>query len=227
MTAVRVCVVNDVVQLPTNEFLGLVAKHCCPGRIQVGAAEIWPHYIKTITDGFKDGPQVLSAFLKILLDLLAVGDIKQVSRISEKLAFGGEARAACIDDPPVHAIGPPQPILDGESFIPLVCKKEMFACCLPILRMHSIEPPETQAFVLALAGELVPPVREERAETVWLRHPEHGRSGVGKTMKSLFALLEGLLGPAVLRTDSHLVGSKLQQQPVFLRWKVCALGTSD
>src|SRR5688500_20370943 len=115
MTAVRACMVNDVVQVPTNEFLGLIAKHRSSSRIQVGAAGIWPHYVKTVTGGFKDGPQVLSAFLKILLDLLAVGDIEQVSGISQKLAFGGEARAACIDDPPVHAIGSPQPILDRSE----------------------------------------------------------------------------------------------------------------
>jgi hypothetical protein len=227
MTATPVCVVNDVVQVPTNELLDLITKHRRASGIQVGAAGIWPHYIKTITDGFKDGPQVLSAFLKILLDLLAVGDIEQVSGIPEKLALGREARAACVDDPSVHTIGPTQPILEEEFFIPLVCGKEIFACFLPIFRMHGIEPPEAQPFVLVLASELVPPLREERAETIWLGHPEHGRSGVGKATKPLFALLEGLLGPLLLGNDSHLVGSELQQQPVFLSWEAWALGTSD
>jgi hypothetical protein len=227
MTAARVCVVNDVVQVPTNELLDLIAEHRRASWIQVGAAGIWSHYIKTITDGFKDGAQMLPAFLKILLGLLAVGDIEQASGIPKKLALGGEARAACIDDPPVYTIGSPQPILEEEFFISLVCEKEIFTCFLPIFRMHGIEPSEAQPFVLVLASELVPPLREDRAETIGLGHPEHSWSGVGKATKPLFAFLEGLLGPLLLGNDSHLVGSEPQQQPIIFSWKAYALRTSD
>src|SRR5688500_2418530 len=103
----------------------------------------------------------------------------------------------------------------------------MFACCLPIVRMYGIEPPQTQAFIRVLASEFVPPLREERARAVWLGHPEHRRGSVGKVTEPFFALLEGLLGPLVLRHHDCLVSSEPQQQPFLLSWKVYPLGTSN
>src|SRR5690606_12177253 len=113
--------------------------------------------------------------LERLLRKLALRDVDDRADIALELAAGAEARRRSLQNPTILAVVPPDPELVAERLEPILRRLKRFLEAGPVLRMHDLEPPGTEAFRRRDARELVPRTRQEDARPFRRSDPDHER----------------------------------------------------
>ena len=132
--------------------------------------EVGTFFLARGLDARRQLPQLL---LRFALPLLFIRDVGARSDVANQLAGRPEPRRAVADDPPVLAVCPPQPVIEGERRPVLGGTLGMARQPVAIILVDPLPPALSELIRERSPGESQPLAIEERPETVWTGDPQH------------------------------------------------------
>ena len=152
--------------------------------------------------------QLVAGPADLLLGPLLVRDVEDRADVPEVRAIRREPRGGRVDDPPVGAVVPPEPVLHAERLVPRVRGPEGRAGLLAVVGVDRVQPAEVEALLRGRAGEIAPPLVHVAAGPRGVRDPDHHRGVVGHVAEAGLALPQRRLGLRPLDPVGGLAGQR-------------------